>query len=173
MPDTTWRLAHALFRAAAEHGELDAVQSDLDALVPVTAEPAIRRFLSHPLVPLAGKLQVLATIVQSDVVRRLLGSLVSARETGLLPGILRSFTLMHRRAAGRLDAIVEVPRPLTPEEETALRAAVDRYTGMRTTLAVRVNPELIGGVRVQIDGRVLDNSLQTRLAGLRERLLAA
>lgn len=47
-----------------------------------------------------------------------------------------------------------------------------RFPGLKLTPVVTINEALIGGVRVRVGDRVLDGSIQTRLAQMQEALTA-
>ena len=57
---------------------------------------------------------------------------------------------------------------LTEEENAALRAKLSKLSGDRQVkLISSVDPSLIGGVRVEMDGRRYDNTIQDRLGRLK------
>ena len=68
--------------------------------------------------------------------------------------------------------MARVAQPLSPEQDAEIRAAVKAATGLTPVLKVQVDPKLLGGVRLTIDGRVADNSLRSGLERLKERLQA-
>ena len=62
-------------------------------------------------------------------------------------------------------------RPLSDESRRRINDVFERQTGKRVVADASVNPGLLGGVVVEIAGRVYDGSLRTRLERL-ERSLA-
>ena len=56
--------------------------------------------------------------------------------------------------------------PLSEEQLSALSARMGETLGKRVLLEGSVSPSLIGGVRVEIEGRVWDGSLRGRLEEL-------
>lgn len=63
---------------------------------------------------------------------------------------------------GRVSSAV----PLTETQLTALAARMGETLGKHVLLEGTVSPSLIGGIRVEIDGRVWDGSLRGRLEEL-------
>lgn len=59
---------------------------------------------------------------------------------------------------------------LTPAQRDALKAKLEEITGRRIELRCAVDPELIGGVRVDVMGRRYDNTVRARLDGMRRAL---
>jgi F-type H+-transporting ATPase subunit delta len=169
-----WSLARALHRAARLSGEADAVGADLDRVAALLAElPGLGRFLGHPRIALAVKEELLCPHVQSGLGRRLVCELVAARQVALLPAVAAAYRTTRRRAEGRVAVTVRSPRQLDPGDVDALESALARWAGAVPELAVRIDPSLIGGLSVSLDGRVVEDSLRGRLDDIRHRLLNA
>lgn len=62
-------------------------------------------------------------------------------------------------------------RPLTEDQKERLVKALQKKTGKTVHLTVRVDPALRGGLRVQMGGYRFDNSVASRMEGLRRTLL--
>ena len=172
MTDAARSIARALFRKARELGELEPVASDLSRLASIASEPSVCRFLGHPRIPLADKERILAPSVSNALVSNLLSALLTARATGLLAAVNEAFAGLVRRETGFVETVARVAQPLSPSQEEDIRAAVKATTGLTPVLKVQVDPQLLGGVRLTIDGHVADNSLRSGLERLEERLQA-
>jgi F-type H+-transporting ATPase subunit delta len=70
----------------------------------------------------------------------------------------------------QLLADVRTPVAMTPDQQTALAAALTRIYGRPVTVAATVDPELLGGAVVRVGDEIIDGSVATRLADLRRRL---
>ena len=68
----------------------------------------------------------------------------------------------HNTVRGRVSSAV----PLTETQLTVLAARMGETLGKHVLLEGTVSPSLIGGIRVEIDGRVWDGSLRGRLEEL-------
>ena len=174
MADTAWRLARALFHAARDAGELEPVGADLARLNAVLRTvPDVHRVIHHPHISETAKDELLGGAAETELVRRLIVSLIASREVTLLTAISRQFRQMARQEAGVVKVEVRTAIELAPDDEAALRAALERHFGRRAAMQVVIDPSLIAGVRVLVDDRVLDDSLKARLTALGERLRAA
>lgn len=71
----------------------------------------------------------------------------------------------------RTVAEVTVARPLTPEQAQRLAQALSKSYGRSLVLNVHVDPDVVGGVRVQIGDEVMNATIADRLADLRRRLV--
>jgi F-type H+-transporting ATPase subunit delta len=62
--------------------------------------------------------------------------------------------------------------PLTPDETAAIRSRVEAMAGASVDLTTKVDPDLLGGLTVQVQDRLLDASIRGRLERLRAQLQA-
>ena len=79
----------------------------------------------------------------------------------------------HRRFNddnGIVEAFVTSAVQLSEDDRSALRAKLSRISGRQVALITTVDPAVIGGVRVEMDGRRYDNTIQDRLGRLRRSL---
>ena len=70
-----------------------------------------------------------------------------------------------------MAATVTTPAPLSQKELAAVRTRVEQLAGAGVELATATDPALVGGLTVRIGDRLIDASLQGRLARLRGRLI--
>lgn len=71
---------------------------------------------------------------------------------------------------GIVEAQVVSAVPLTDNDMEALRQKLAQIAGRRVHLLAEVDPSVIGGVRVEMDGKRYDNTIQDRLGRLRRSL---
>jgi F-type H+-transporting ATPase subunit delta len=71
----------------------------------------------------------------------------------------------------RLIATVTATVPLTEEQRDRLAAALRRIYGAELHLNVQLDPDLVGGIRVEIGDEVIDGSVVARLDEARRRLV--
>jgi len=76
-------------------------------------------------------------------------------------------------AAGQGRATVSSAYPLDPGEKSELESLLGEHLGPGLSIEHSLDPGLVAGVRLWIDGQVLDASLKGQLAYFRERALAA
>lgn len=71
---------------------------------------------------------------------------------------------------GRTVATVLTAAPLAEEQSRRLAAALSKRYGGEVSLNVVLDPDVVGGLRVQIADDVIDASVSARIADLRQRL---
>ena len=80
------------------------------------------------------------------------------------------YRMRFNEAFNIAEAVVTSAAPVNPQQLEALQAKLEAMSGKRILLHTRVNPELIGGMQVELEGRRYDNSIRTRLDSLRRNL---
>lgn len=82
----------------------------------------------------------------------------------------RQIRKLYNRDHGIADAVVTSAVPLSADQKQALQAKLEQLSGKKVILTEKTDPGVLGGLRVEIDGRLLDGTVETRLRELRKRL---
>jgi F-type H+-transporting ATPase subunit delta len=170
--DVGARYAQALFDLAVEKNALPAVEADLKALEAMRAASAdLRTLLTSPKFTAEEKSKGLTAIAEraelSVTTRKFLGLLAHNRRTPALEGIIKAF---HRLAAARrgvVSAQVVTAVPLTEAQSASLAAALRAALGKDPQIDARVDPAILGGVKVRVGSRLYDASLKSKLDSLK------
>jgi F-type H+-transporting ATPase subunit delta len=107
-----------------------------------------------------------------DPVRRLVDLLVERGKVDLLPRVAAEYRRLLNRQSGVVSAVVTSAVALKDDEIAAITERVRAMTGDTVDLRTAVDPDLIGGLTVQVGDRLLDASVRGRLERLRSQLLA-
>jgi F-type H+-transporting ATPase subunit delta len=155
-------------------GSLETTERDLKRLTEIVeSEPLVVLFLDHPLITLAEKERVLEGAIEGDLTRRLLRVLIALRKSRRMRDVYDTFADIVRHEMAMAEVEVRVPQPLSTDKQALLQRKIEEWVGRRVHLTVVVDESVIGGVRVQVNGRVVDNTLRTQLESIEENLLAA
>ncbi|BAS09679.1 ATP synthase subunit delta [Arthrobacter sp. Hiyo4] len=84
--------------------------------------------------------------------------------------LVARFAELAAKRQQRWIATVSVTRPLTETQFARLQAGLNSLYGRELKINITVDPELIGGIRVQVGDEVLDASVITRLGQLHRQL---
>ena len=153
---------------------LETTEDDLKRLTDIVeAEPRVVPFLDHPLIALDEKERVMEGAIETDLTRRLLRAIIGLRKSRRMRDVYDTFADIVRRELEMAEVEVRVPRPLAPATQALLHRAIEQWVGRRIRLTVVVDESVIGGVRMQVDGKVIDNSLKSQLGDIKEKLLGA
>jgi F-type H+-transporting ATPase subunit delta len=166
--------AAALFQLAAETGseaELDGQLAAVAAALAGDRESA--ELFASRLLSGSAKRALIARALEGRVDRRLVGLCWLLAGRGRL-ALLPQITAEHHRALessrGREEAVVETARPLSEAELDSVRRSLEQSLRQTLRIAQRVEPGLIGGLRVTVDGTQYELSLAGGLAQLAARL---
>ena len=85
-------------------------------------------------------------------------------------GILKGYQRLVRLELRKHHAVIESAEPLDASMGQDIEADLRKKHGRDLTIEQKVNPALIGGLRIQIGSNVWDGSVQGRLARLNEQL---
>ncbi|HEX7051798.1 MAG TPA: ATP synthase F1 subunit delta [Longimicrobiales bacterium] len=169
--------AEALFALGERHGAQDAFATAVDELSGLLdGEPRLREFLETPKVEPEAKKGVLKRALEDRVplpFLRFLLVVLDKRRQGLLREIAAEYRALLDQHRGRLHVQVTLAREPDEAAERDIAVELSRILGKRVIPHVRVNPQILGGIVVRYDDRVLDGSLQRRLRSLRDRMLRA
>ena len=168
--DRAHSYAEAFYEAALERwlAALDAAAAALaqDQQLLVRAQAAQEEFsVRQPL--LDGLLPA-----ETDLpVRNLLYTLAQRGDLALLPDISASLRFHITHAAGaatRVEVVSAVP--LTQDETAALTAKLTAQYGNGLEFHYRIDPAILGGLVVRVGDKLIDGSLVTRLAAMKQAL---
>jgi len=168
--------ARALFEAAMDKGKLDAIRDQLGQFVDALNEnQEMQLFLFSPSFSSAEKIEALKGAV-TDAEPEFLNFLELLLEKGRMPVIFRirrQFDALWAKENKRLGVTVTSAVELDPEIAKRIGAEIEEQTGNTVELESRVDPDILGGLVVQVGNMVLDTSIRNRLEKLRKSVASA
>ena len=87
-----------------------------------------------------------------------------------LTDALKEYGRLYNERFGIALAVIRSAAELSQKEKERLELALSRRAGKEISAQYRVEPELLGGICVEMDGVLYDGTLRHRLSGLRESL---
>jgi F-type H+-transporting ATPase subunit delta len=165
------RYAMALFQLALEKKALDTVASDIIKLAKLVEQSEdFSALLKNPVLDQDTKAKAVAAVAKKAKLHKLtanfLGVLVENRRLGYLSKIAASFLQIVADHRGEIKAEVISASRLTKTQADALKKKLKRRLGRDIAFEVTIDPGLLGGLRVKVGSRVIDNSLKTKLNNL-------
>ena len=172
------RYARALFDLASETKQVAAVEADLKSL-----KTALRD--SHDLRVLVGSpafsaedkgkgLVAIAVKARFNITTiKFLGLLASNGRASLLASIITSYEALSAKARGAISAEVTTAVALSPAQAKGVAAALRQALGKDPEIETRVDPAILGGIKVQVGSRLFDASLKSKLDSLKFALKRA
>jgi F-type H+-transporting ATPase subunit delta len=172
------RYAQALFGLASDAGEIAGVEADLVQLKAMRAESAdLRRLLDSPTFAAEDRARALAAIGERagfrPLTRKFLGLLVANRRASALSAVIDAFQRMSAERRGVVAAEVTTAVALSEAQRQGLQAALRQALGKDPEITTRVDPAILGGLKVRVGSRLFDSSVKTRLDQLKFALQRA
>lgn len=168
------RYAKALFELARESGQEESIVDELERFLATSTESRLGAVLSNPGFTLDSRkkilLQVAKTLQLSSTTEHFLSLLLDRDRLACVPAIIASYRHLLNQAKGRVDAKVTAAEALGSVVIERLRDSLGRLSGKEVVLEEETNPELIGGLLVEFQGKIYDGSVRTQLEKMKQRI---
>lgn len=160
--------------AAEQAGRLDTLEDELFRTARVVAgSPDLRVALGNRAAPVEARAALVEDLLEgkaTDETRRLVRQAVVAPRGRSFDRTLTEYGQVAADRRSRMVATVTATTPLTEEQRGRLGAVLARLYGHDVQLNVEIDPEVLGGIRVEIGDEVIDGSVVGRLEDARRRL---
>ncbi len=168
------RYAKAIVAVAREQNALEQTGDELRLLRALADDPQIAQGLANPLLAATARRGLARAIAEQlklrPIMRDFLCLLADHRRLDRLVEIADQYQKILDQMLGRVRATIRSAAPLGAEHAEAVIAALARQTGRTVLAEQRTDPQLLGGVVVDIEGTVYDGSLRTQLEALAARI---
>ena len=169
------RYAQAVFDAAKNAHAIPSVESDLRAISGVFEnDPKLRAFILSPDIPRDKKHIAFDAAFRdaNPLTKQLLKVMIDKRRESLMGVMATEFSSLRREYETTIRATIVSARPLDDDEMSRLLTKMSNALDRKIDPQFKVDPGLVGGVRVTYEGFVLDGSVRGTFRRLRESLHA-
>lgn len=174
MTDTAKTYGGAFYDLAQSEQLTDALLRDLQLVSAMFAEnPGYGKLLANPALAKAERRQLIDEAWRDQVhlyTRNFLKLLCDNGTIRQLPDCASEYQRRYNADHGILAVRAVSAVPLRPELQEKLRQKIASITGKTIELTVRVDEQLLGGVRLELPDRQLDGSVQYHLDALARKL---
>ena len=163
----------ALFELACEEQISDRIMAELKQIVAIFDQEAeyLRLLNARSLEPAVRKHLLEEAFADAHpYLLNFMKLLIDRGAMDYFPECAAAYRARYNDMMGIAEAQVVSAAPLTQAQIDALRARLAEISGKNVELQLRVEPELIGGVCVDLLGRRYDNTVRTQLQRLRRNL---
>jgi|SRR5690625_991533 len=171
------RYADALFELGIEKNILDQYVEELNTVKDVFSDnEQLDTFLKHPSIKNETKKQLLEeafTGLHVDILNTL-KLLVERSRTEMVLAIIDHFIQLVNDRKGIAEAKVFSVRELSKLEQTELQATfAKRFNKSNIHLVNIVDPNLLGGMKVQVGNTIFDGTVKNKLRRIERKIVAA
>ncbi|MER5449577.1 F0F1 ATP synthase subunit delta [Streptomyces sp. NPDC002766] len=160
--------------AAQKRGALDDVEDELFRFGRiVSSNTELRAALTDRAAGTSAKVELLHRLLggrAAATTERLVTRLVTAPRGRSLESGLESLSKLAAERRERLVAVVTSAVPLSDTQKQRLGAALAKLYGRQMHLNIDVDPEVLGGIRVQVGDEVINGSIADRIEDAGRRL---
>jgi len=168
------RYAGAMFDIGLKQHSLERTLEDVRGIAQVFAHRKLAYLLREPNVPAQRK----ETAIRQALANKLLPTslnlalLVVQRElVDIMPNIANELEQLVLNYKNEAIADVTTATRIDNAELTQIKQALEKRTGKTIITQARVQPDILGGVIARVGDQVIDGSVRSRLAALRQQLL--
>lgn len=165
--------ARALFNLAKQQGDEKMWLGVLTTLEELVADEQFASLLNNPGVDSTQIIAVVQASLKDKAYKDVLNFLSLLIENNRILAISEIHSLFRELVLEdqkRGDAIIESAYAMSNEEIQDFEQLLSKKFGKKITAKVELNPELIGGIKVTINDKVVDGSVRGRLDNLAAEL---
>lgn len=164
--------ATALFMLAAENDLVGTIYDDLSVIKKVFAEnPEYSLLITSPSIPKSERMEVIDSAFKGSLNQytiNFLKVLCEHNKISTLSECIKVYKQLKKSAENRVTAKVYTAVPLSDEQTEKLKEKLQAKFGATVNIKPVVDKKMLGGVKVEIDGKVIDGSIKKQLHDIKE-----
>ena len=135
--------------------------------------PDYVKLLGEPSIPKKERTDMIEAAFGAQAERYLVNFLKLLCERNILmeyAGCCEEFTRRYNADHNIAEAVVTSAVTLSGEQMAALKAKLEKISGKTVSLIQKKDPTVLAGLRVELEGKQLDGTVQGRLSGISRKL---
>ncbi|MDD5702353.1 MAG: ATP synthase F1 subunit delta [Dehalococcoidales bacterium] len=166
------RYAQAVFQIAVESDSLDEWQADFQAINEIACRPNFVEILGNPKFRYEQKANFFREALKniSPMALNLVLLLIAKNKFRIACEIAFEYNKLLDQHRGIIHGEIIAAIPIRDEERLVIANRFGAKFGKKLYLTAKIDPSIIGGIILRVDGKIIDGSITTRLAGLKEQL---
>ncbi len=168
------RYARALFQLAVEERREEEGGHEMERFVAVFENPVLNSVLNNPAFAVQSRKNIVAEVAGnlqlSPLVIHFLSLLLERDRLVFLPSIVARYRRLLDEKKGQVEARVIAASPLEENDLRRLREALEKLSAKHVVMHQESDPSLIGGLVIQLEGKIYDGSVRTQLEKMKQRV---
>jgi len=164
----------SLYDLAAEEQLTEAIKNDMQEIKQIFRDnPDYIRLLSEPSIKKDERTDLIEKAFGDGAQRYLVNFLKILCERNILNEVegcfdefTRRYNADHNIAVAQVTSAIE----LSDEQKAALKAKLEKTSGKTIELNVKVDPTVVAGIKVELEGKQMDGTAQGRLFDISKKL---
>ncbi len=169
------RYAQAIFQIAQANNNLDEWKKELHKLADLMKDREIVDLIDHPKVSFNLKAELIKQKLNAsnELVLNLCYLLILKGRIKNADQIAEEYDNLVDEQRGIKHAVVTTAVPLDESDKNKVTGQLEKITGKKVTVKLKVNPSILGGIIARIEDTLIDGSVRNRLELLRKDLVEA
>ena len=164
----------ALYDAAKDRGIIEEIAAEYKAVSRVFEDnPLLAKLFVVPTLSAAEKKEVAAKVFSGRVSKEILNFiyiLIDKRRIGAWDSIGRHYEKLIWESNGFTKGVIYSAIPLDEERVRAFEGKTGEALGKKVYLDARIDRSIIGGIKIYVDGKLIDASVRTRIEAIKQRM---
>ena len=165
--------AKALFEISEEGNTLEKDLDDAIWIRDSLSDNEIQAFLLNPAFSDAQKTRIFSNTFSNMISKHMMGFLhlmVRKNHESYITTALSEYIEAVKRHFGRIDARLVSASPMTSEQIDSISKALTEKLDLQAEIKTEIDPDLIGGFYLMVDGKIFDNTIRSQINSLKRRL---
>jgi ATP synthase F1 delta subunit len=166
--------ANALYGAASDLGHVSEVREEITEISRLTRdEEEFSKMLTNPGMPKDKKKEMLKAVFGGKVHQEVMNFLCILVDKGRIHGfhtMVRQYCKIDDEMHASSDGVIYSAAKLSDKQMAKFEEEAGKLLRKKVTLRNKVDPRLIGGIKLFVDGKVVDASLASRLEALNDKI---
>jgi F-type H+-transporting ATPase subunit delta len=168
------RYTRAFFQLARESGAEEEIGLELEQFFSAYRDSDLEKVLINPAFAAVTRKKILTQVIRSQqlspLTNKFLSLLLERDRLMELAGIVSCYRRLLNEAKGRVEARVVSSAALDASIVEQLRERLRGLARKEVLLQQETDPSLLGGLLVELEGKVYDGSIRSQLEKMKQRI---
>ena len=172
------RYSLALYELAEESNSINEIEKDsLSIIQLISNSDDFNLLIKDPTNKKEDQLNVLLKISEkfkiNNLLTKFLSFLISKRRFFYVEKILKNFLMICSKNRGEISAKLTVAKELNENEVNKIKDGLTKNFGSNVKLNYNYDPDLIGGLIMQVESVMIDTSIKNKLQQIENKMIEA
>ncbi len=172
---TAKKYAEALFETAQSKNETGKIAQELRLIVKtLTENENLQTFLENPIISIEDKKDTIRQIFSVDLTETGLNFLYLLCDNSRFNTIFeiqREYTELEKAKTGILTVKATTAVEMKDYLKDKLKDKLEKKLSKQIEIEYSINPEIIAGLIVEIEGKTIDSSINTKIKNIKKKLI--
>jgi len=169
MTDVERQYARAVFSLALERNEVDALYQELKTFIESLDHNA-KQFFAHPKIDVLDKQNVLEKVIKNQLLTNFLKVLIDNDRFELIETVAYAYLDLINEMNEVVEVVVYSNTKITTSNIDKIKKSLEQKLLKKINMTQIIDPSIIGGMKIEYQGSVIDQTINTSLEALKQTL---